>query len=73
MNRLPTDLDAWLAERISRFPTKARREAAAEELRQRREQHRNGGFKREQEKPIKKEEGETKLERQQRKAEQLRL
>jgi hypothetical protein len=74
MNRLPTDLDAWLAERRSRFPTKARREAAAEELRQRREQHRNGGFKREQQdKPVKKEEGETKIERQQRKAEQLRL
>ena len=74
MNRLPTDLDAWLQERRSRFPTKARREAAAEELRQRREQGRNGGHKREHDKiAIKKEENETKLERQQRRAEKLRL
>jgi hypothetical protein len=67
-------LDVWLAERRSRFPTKARREAAAEELRQRREQGRDGRFKKEHsDKPIKKEEGESKLERQQRKAEKLRL
>jgi hypothetical protein len=69
---LPTDLDAWLAERRSRFPTKARREAAAEELRQRREQGRNAR-KQHGDKAIKKEEGESKLEKQQRKAEKLRL
>ncbi|KAG9237126.1 hypothetical protein BJ875DRAFT_179939 [Amylocarpus encephaloides] len=69
--QLPSDLEAWLAERRLRFPTKARREAAVEELRQRREQGRNGGFKKEQH--LKKEEGETKFERQQRKAEKLRL
>lgn len=71
---LPTDLGAWLAERKNKYPTKARREAAAEELRKRREQgQQNGKAKREnQEKHIKKEEGETKLERQQRKAEKLR-
>ena len=68
--RLPTDLDAWLAERKSRFPTKARREAAAEELRLKREaeqlnKSKNG--------LSGKKEGETKLEKQQRKAEKLRL
>ncbi|CAG8952128.1 hypothetical protein HYFRA_00000866 [Hymenoscyphus fraxineus] len=84
--QLPADLEAWLAERRARFPTKARREAAAEELRQRREQGRNSGGKqikqerdthvKKEEVHIKKEEGETKLERQQRKeqrkAEKLR-
>jgi hypothetical protein len=71
---LPTDLAAWIEERKSRFPTKARRETAAEELRQRREQGRNGRNKQDhKEKPIKKEDGETKLERQQRKVEKLRL
>ena len=64
-NRLPSNLDTWLAERKARFPTKARRDAAEEELHKRREQAQDG-------KPIKKEEGETKLERQQRKAEKLR-
>jgi hypothetical protein len=75
LHRLPSDLDAWLAERRSRFPTKARREAAEEELRKRREQGRDGKNKKEhQDKAAKKEgEGETKLERQQRKAEKLRL
>lgn len=68
---MPTDLEAWLAERKSKFPTKARREAAAEELRKRREQAREGKVKIQQT-PVKKEEGETKLERQQRKAEKLR-
>lgn len=73
MNRLPSDLDAWLAERKSKFPTKARREAAAEELRKRREQAQNGKPKKEnQDKPVKNHEGESKLERQQRKAEKLR-
>jgi hypothetical protein len=73
LNRLPSDLDAWLAERKSKFPTKARREAAAEELRNRREQAQNGKTKKEtQEKPAKSNEGESKLERQQRKAEKLR-
>jgi hypothetical protein len=73
LNRLPTDLDAWLAERKAKFPTKARREAAAEELRKRREQAQNGKPKKEnQDRSVKKEEGETKLERQQRKAEKLR-
>lgn len=61
---MPTDLDAWLAERRSRFPTKARREAAEEEARNRREQARDS------KQHIKKE--ETKLERQQRRAEKLR-
>ncbi len=67
---MPTDLDAWLAERRSRFPTKARREAALAELRQRREQNRNS--RNNKEPSIKKEEGETKLEKQQRKADKLR-
>ncbi|KAM0143724.1 hypothetical protein ACHAP3_000984 [Botrytis cinerea] len=72
--QLPADLTAWLAERKSRFPTKARREAAAEELRLKREQNKNHKFKKEPEaKPIKKDDGETKLEKQQRKAEKLRL
>lgn len=70
--RLPSDLDTWLAERKSRFPTKARREAAEEELRKRREQAQDGKSKDHHEKSVKKEEGETKLERQQRKAEKLR-
>ncbi|KAI6708006.1 hypothetical protein JHW43_009468, partial [Diplocarpon mali] len=70
--QIPTDLDDWLAERRARFPTKARREAAAEELRQRREQQREARQKSQQEK-SKKEEGESKLEKQQRKAEKLRL
>ena len=64
-------MDAWLAERRSRFPTKARREAAAEELRQRREAGRLR--KKEQaEKAAKQDDNESKLERQQRKAEKLR-
>lgn len=67
--QLPSDLQAWLAERRSRFPTKARREAAAEELRLRREQGREAR----KNPQVKREEGETKLERQQRKAEKLRL
>lgn len=74
--RLPADLKAWLQERKNRFPTKARREAAAEELRLKREQNlnKNNKFKKEPEaKSIKKEDGETKLEKQQRKAEKLRL
>lgn len=70
--RLPTDLEEWLAERRSKFPTKARREAAAEELRQRREQERDARQRNKPDKPMKKEEGETKLEMQQRKAEKLR-
>jgi hypothetical protein len=70
---LPPDLNAWLAERKSRFPTKARREAAAEELRKRREAGREGKKKQENNDQVKKEgEGETKLEKQQRKAEKLR-
>ena len=72
MHRLPSDLSAWLAERKSRFPTKARREAAEEELRLRREQGRDGKNKNQNEKAKKEGEGETKLERQQRKAEKLR-
>lgn len=68
-----TDLDAWLAERRNKFPTKARREAAAEELRQRREQQRAARQKNQHDKPIKKEGGDSKLEKQQRKAEKLRL
>lgn len=70
---MPTDLEDWLAERRARFPTKARRDAAAEELRQRREQQREARQKAQHEKSIKKEEGESKLEKQQRKAEKLRL
>ena len=74
MHRLPSDLDSWLAERRSRFPTKARREAAEDELRKRREQGRDAKNKKDQhEKSVKEGEGETKLERQQRKAEKLRL
>jgi hypothetical protein len=61
-----------LAERKNRFPTKARREAAEEELRKRREQAQEARAKNQHEKPPKSEEGETKLERQQRKAEKLR-
>ncbi|KAB8303593.1 hypothetical protein EYC80_004992 [Monilinia laxa] len=74
--QLPADLKAWLIERKNRFPTKARREAAAEELRLKREQaqNKNNKSKKDSEaKPIKKEDGETKLEKQQRKAEKLRL
>jgi hypothetical protein len=70
--RLPSNLDVWLAERKARFPTKARREAAEEELK-RREQAQDGKSKDHHEKSTKKEEGETKLERQQRKAEKLRV
>lgn len=71
---MPSDLNAWLAERKSRFPTKARREAASEELRKRREQGMQGKKKQQQENDqVKKEgEGESKLEKQQRKAEKLR-
>lgn len=71
--QLPTDLEAWLAERKSRFPTKARREAAAEQLRIRREQNRESKLKKDNDKIVRKEEGETKLEKQQRRAEKLRL
>lgn len=75
MYRLPTDLDAWLEERRSRFPTKARRDAAAEEMRQRIEQGLQARVKKEPNNGvvIKKEEGDSKLEKQQRKAEKLRL
>jgi len=69
---LPSDLDAWLAERKSKYPTKARRDAAAEEHRNRSLRRADKDKSQSQEKPIKKEEGETKLERQQRKAEKLR-
>ena len=72
LHRLPSNLDAWLAERKARFPTKARRDAAEEELRKNREQAQDGKSKDHHEKSIKREEGETKLERQQRKAEKLR-
>lgn len=71
-HRLPSNLDVWLAERKARFPTKARRDAAAEELRKRQEQAQDGKSKDHHEKSTKKEDGETKLERQQRKAEKLR-
>lgn len=71
---MPKDLVQWLEERRSRFPTKARREAAAEaELNRRRESGQASKVKKENGVHIKKEEGETKLERQQRKAEKLRL
>ena len=78
ITRLPSDLNAWLYERKSRFPTKARREAAEEEHRKRREMGMQG--KKKQDQPhqleldqVKKEgEGETRLEKQQRKAEKLR-
>jgi hypothetical protein len=69
---MPTDLDAWLAERKARYPTKARREAAEEEARKKREQAQEAKNKNQHEKSAKKEDGETKLERQQRKAEKLR-
>lgn len=68
--RLPPDLEAWLAERKNRFPTKARREAAAEEVRRKREADKQNKSKN----GISgKRDGETKLEKQQRKAEKLRL
>ncbi|TQS36635.1 hypothetical protein Golomagni_02908 [Golovinomyces magnicellulatus] len=71
--QLPTDLEVWLAERKRKFPTKSRREAAIEQSRLRREEaHENKHKKPNSEKFIKKE-GETKLEKQQRKAEKLRL
>lgn len=70
---MPSDLNVWLAERKNRFPTKARREAAAEELRKRREMGLTGKRKQQPENDqIKKEEPESKLEKQQRKAEKLR-
>jgi hypothetical protein len=59
-------LDAWLAERRSRYPTLARRKAAEAELAERRERSKSS------KNHIKKEEGETFLERQARKAEKLR-
>ena len=70
---MPSDLNAWLDERKSRFPTKARREAAAEELRKRREAGREGKMIKKEKNETKQEgEGESKLEKQQRKAEKLR-
>ncbi|KAI1002965.1 hypothetical protein K3495_g5240 [Podosphaera aphanis] len=71
--QLPTDLEAWLAERKSRYPTKSRRDAAAEQRRLIREQNREKKKRKDHGDKTKKEEGETKLERQQRKAEKLRL
>lgn len=68
--RLPADLEAWLAERKNRFPTKARRDAAAEESRLQREANQKNKSKNG---TSGKKEGETKLEKQQRKAEKLRL
>lgn len=66
-------MDAWLQERRSRFPTKARRDAAAAELKQRREAAKAARqAKQNGNKAIKVEEGESKLEKQQRKAEKLR-
>lgn len=65
-------MEEWLAERRARFPTKARREAAVEALRQRREQQREARQKSHQEK-SKKDDVESKLEKAQRKAEKLRL
>ena len=70
MHRLPTDLKDWLAKRKARFPTKARREAAAEEERKRHEEAQKGQKEQEEKKP--KTEPETELEKQQRKAEKLR-
>ncbi|EHK98848.1 hypothetical protein M7I_5358 [Glarea lozoyensis 74030] len=69
---MPVDLQAWLAERKAKFPTKARREAAEENHQRRDQGGRNGGVKREQQ-TVKKEETDSKFERQQRKAEKLRL
>jgi outer membrane biosynthesis protein TonB len=79
--REPTDLAEWLAERKSRFPTKARREAAklvAEEEHRKRSQRRADKAKNPQQQQKVKQEseeikpGETKLEREQRKAAKLR-
>ncbi|KAH8820329.1 hypothetical protein F5884DRAFT_661403 [Xylogone sp. PMI_703] len=72
--QLPTDIAAWIAERKARYPTKARREAAAEELRRRQEQTHGASATNDADAASKKAgTGESKLERQQRKAEKLRL
>lgn len=71
-DRLPTDLENWLAERKSRYPTKARKDAAEEEIRKRRE-HEEAKVRKEAEERASRKQNETKLERQQRKAEKLRL
>ncbi|KAH8593687.1 hypothetical protein B0O99DRAFT_515397 [Bisporella sp. PMI_857] len=72
---MPSDLSAWLAERKSKFPTKARREAAAaaalEEHRKRSE--RKADKARHQQNEKTKHEGGTELEKQQRELEKLRL
>ncbi|RKF71760.1 putative ccch zinc finger protein [Golovinomyces cichoracearum] len=71
--QLPIDLQVWLAERKKKFPTKSRREAALEQACLRREEaHESKQKKSNSDKSVKKE-GETKLEKQQRKAEKLRL
>jgi hypothetical protein len=85
---MPSDLDAWLAERKSKWPTKARREAREAELAKRREAAREQSLRdkakaaREREerraneakaaKAKKDHDDESKLEKQQRKAEKLR-
>lgn len=71
---MPTDIAAWIAERKARYPTKARREAAAEELRKRQEQSNGATATNNGDAASKKSlSAESKLERQQRKAEKLRL
>lgn len=73
--QLPSDLGIWLAERKNRFPTKARREAAAaatlEEHRKRSERRADKVKLQQSEKSVK-QEGGADLERQQREVEKLR-
>ncbi|RFU34356.1 hypothetical protein B7463_g1971, partial [Scytalidium lignicola] len=71
--QLPTDIAAWIAERKARYPTKARREAAAEELRKRQQTNGASAANDADATSKKSSAGESKLERQQRKAEKLRL
>lgn len=66
-DRPPVDLTAWLAERKSQYPTKARRDASLEEMRKQKEEAER--LKKEQEL---KEENETELDKIQRKADKLR-
>lgn len=72
---MPSDLGIWLAERKTRFPTKARREAAvaaALEEHRKRSERRADKVKLQQSEKSSQQEGGTDLERQQREVEKLR-
>ncbi|TAQ83632.1 hypothetical protein B7494_g8044 [Chlorociboria aeruginascens] len=71
--QLPNDLNAWLAERKARYPTKARIEAAIQEARRRSDQAARELKAKEQSETSIKTEPETKVEKAERKAQKLRL